>query len=225
VTSLRALRRVALAAITALVLAASAASFSESYRGLYLWAIQHGLSGIWAWVFPLQIDTFIGVGELALFVGLADGWSVRSRAGAWVVTTAGIIVSVAANVGHVAGHDLASRAMAAVPPLAAAAALSIGLGVLKRVVAKSAATDAEPDTDTTATAVVIPDTEMTPDASAEPAINRPATRIPKPAKPGRRVAALVKANPDMSGAELGRKLGLSDRQGRRLLAQANGSTA
>ena len=151
-TSLRVLRRVALAAIAYLVLAASAASFSESYRGLYLWAIHHDLSGIWAWVFPLQIDTFIGVGELALFVGLADGWSIRSRAGAWVVTTAGLIVSVAANVGHVAGHDLAGRATVAVPPLAATAALSIGLGVLKRVVAKSAETDAEPDTDTTAVA-------------------------------------------------------------------------
>jgi len=66
---------------------------------------------------------------------------------------------------------------------------------------------------------VIPDIELTPDASAEPAINRPAKRIPKPAKPGRRVAALVKANPDMSGAELGRRLGVSERQGRRLLAQ------
>jgi hypothetical protein len=43
-------------------------------------------------------------------------------------------VSVAGNVGHVTGHSLADRATAAVPPLAAAAALAVGLGVLKRVV-------------------------------------------------------------------------------------------
>jgi hypothetical protein len=37
-------------------------------------------------------------------------------------------------VGHVTGHAVTSRATAAVPPLAAAAALAVGLGVLKRVV-------------------------------------------------------------------------------------------
>ncbi len=45
-----------------------------------------------------------------------------------------LAVSVAGNVGHVAGHSLASRATAAVPPIAAAAALAVGLGGLKRVV-------------------------------------------------------------------------------------------
>ena len=60
-------------------------------------------------IWPLQVDVFIAVGELALFVALADAWAGRSRAGA-----------------------LAGRATAAVPPLAAA--LAVGLGVLKRVV-------------------------------------------------------------------------------------------
>ena len=86
-----------------------------------------------AW--PLQVDVFIAVGELALFVGLADQWTRRNRVGAWTVTLAGLAVSVAGNVGHVTGHTLASRATAAVPPLAAAAALAVGLGVLKRVIA------------------------------------------------------------------------------------------
>jgi hypothetical protein len=112
-TSLRIPRRVALAAITVLVVAASAASFGESYCALYLWACHHGLSGLWAVVWPLQVDTFIAVGELALFVALADDWSVRSRAAAWTVTLLGLAASVAGNIGHVAGHDLASRATAA----------------------------------------------------------------------------------------------------------------
>src|SRR5258707_4040193 len=138
-TSLRIPRRVALVSITALVVAASVASFSESYRALYLWAQHHGLNGPWCPIWPLQVDTFIAVGELALFVALADGWSVRSRTAAWSVTLLGLAVSVAGNVGHVAGHDLASRATAAVPPLAAAAALAVGLSVLKRTVAVHAA--------------------------------------------------------------------------------------
>jgi len=131
---LRAPRRAALAAIGALVAAASAVSFAESYRGLYDWAHEHGLSGPWAVIWPLQVDVFIAVGELALFVALADRWAPRSRLAAWAVTACGLAVSVAGNVGHVTGHSLTDRATAAVPPLAAAAALAVGLGVLKRVV-------------------------------------------------------------------------------------------
>jgi hypothetical protein len=69
---LRAPRRAALAGISILVGAASLVSFAESYRGLYLWSSHHGLHALWAAVWPLQIDVFIAVGELALFVALAD---------------------------------------------------------------------------------------------------------------------------------------------------------
>ena len=141
---LRTPRRAALAAIAFLVAAASLTSFAESYRGLYLWAHGHGLSGPWAVAWPLQVDVFIAVGELALFVALADQWPSRSRLAAWSVTVGGLAVSVAGNVGHVAGHSLASRATAAVPPLAAAAALAVGLGVLKRVVGGHRATAGQP---------------------------------------------------------------------------------
>jgi hypothetical protein len=133
--SLRVPRAAALIAISVLVGGASLTSFAESYRGLYDWSHEHGLTGVWAAGFPLQVDVFIAVGELALFVALADSWERRSRIGAWLVTLAGLAVSVAGNVGHVTGHLLSDRATAAVPPLAAAAALAVGLGVLKRVVA------------------------------------------------------------------------------------------
>ena len=125
---------IALWVIAGLIAAASSASFAESYRGLWLWARHHGLSGFWAAAFPAQIDVFIAVGEVALFVALARQWSRRSRIGAWLVTLAGLCVSVAGNIGHVASHDIASRLTAGVPPVAATAALAVGLGVLKRVV-------------------------------------------------------------------------------------------
>lgn len=136
-TALGRMRRIALGTIVLLVASATLVSFAESYRALYEWAARHGLHGVWADVWPLQVDVFIAVGELALFVALADAWSVRSRAAAWTVTTLGLAVSVAGNVGHVASADWSSRATAAVPPLAAAAALAVGLGVLKRVVAST----------------------------------------------------------------------------------------
>jgi hypothetical protein len=135
---LRGPRLAALLAIAALVATASGAAFAESYRGLYEWAGHHGLGGFWEAAFPLQVDVFIAVGELALFVALIDGWRARDRAGAWLVTIAGLTVSVAGNVGHVASHRFTDRGTAAIPPLAAAFALAVGLGVLKRVVQKRA---------------------------------------------------------------------------------------
>lgn len=137
-TSLRLPRLVALAAIAVVIGAASLTSLAESYRGLFDWSHEHGLSGTWVAVWPLQVDSFIVVGELALFVGLADLWTLRQRIGAWAVTLAGLAVSVAGNVGHVQSHLLSDRATAAVPPLAAFAALWVGLGVLKRVVGQHA---------------------------------------------------------------------------------------
>jgi hypothetical protein len=43
---------------------------------------------------PLQVDSPIAVGELALFVALADGWPVKSRAAAGTVTALRLAVSV-----------------------------------------------------------------------------------------------------------------------------------
>ena len=139
---LRGPRRAALVAIAVLVAAASLVSFAESYRGLFAWSHEHGLRGVWAVFWPLQVDVFIAVGELALFVALVDAWERRSRIGAWVVTLAGLAVSVAGNIGHAAGGGLTTRVTAAVPPLAAAAALAVGLGVLKRVARQAAPEDA-----------------------------------------------------------------------------------
>jgi Protein of unknown function (DUF2637) len=138
------LRKAALVAIGVLVAAASLVSFAESYRALLDWAGHHGLHGGWAVLWPVQLDTFIAVGELALFVAMADRWPGRSRVFAWLVVSVGLAASVAGNVGHIAGHDVASKMTAAVPPLAAAAALTVGLGVLKRVVARKTSAQSRP---------------------------------------------------------------------------------
>jgi len=132
--TLRAFRAAALWGIAALILTAAASAFSESYRGLFLWAQHHGLAGFWAAAFPMQVDVFMAVGELVLFIAMTDRWTWRDRA----VALLGLAASVAGNVGHVAAHDLQSRGTAAVPPLAAFAALWLGLGVLKRVIARRA---------------------------------------------------------------------------------------
>ena len=93
---LRIARLAALVLITLVILAVTASSFAESYGGLLDWAYSHGLHGRWAIWWPVQLDAFIAVGELALFVGLADRWQKRDRISAWVVTGIGLAASVAA---------------------------------------------------------------------------------------------------------------------------------
>jgi hypothetical protein len=199
------LRKAALAAITVLVAAASAARFTESYRALYDWASRHGVHGMWAAAWPLQVDTFIAVGELALFVALADSWSARSRIAAWTVTGVGLVVSIAGNIGHAAVHDWASRATAAVPPLAAAAALAVGLGVLKRVVASR--------TESATTQLTVPVLTQT-----APADSKDAARLA--------IAASVAAGNPLSQRAVMARFGLSraaERDVRQsVLAQSNG---
>jgi hypothetical protein len=103
---------------------------------LYDWAVHHGLSGWQAKSWPAEIDVFLAVGELALYVAYLDGWPARQRIWLWTTALTGLAVSIAGNIGHIQampGHPviLADRLTAATSPIAAFAGLSVGLLVLK----------------------------------------------------------------------------------------------
>jgi hypothetical protein len=164
-------------------------------------------------VWPLQVDTFIAVGELALFVALADRWKIRSRAAAWLVTLVGLAASVAGNVGHIAGHDTASRFTASVPPLAAAAALAVGLGVLKRVVANKAA----PATVTQQRPVTVSAT-VTPKPVTKRTAKRSSGRTPVTDTEAA-IRSALSATPDIATGQLAATVGVSDRTVRRYRAR------
>jgi hypothetical protein len=129
-------RQAALYAIAAIAIAASANALAHSYAGLYAWAVHHRLTGWQAMSWPAEIDVFLAVGELALYVAYLDGWPARQRAWPWVTALTGLAVSVAGNIGHIQpmpGHPvlLADRLTAAASPLAAFAGLTVGLLVLR----------------------------------------------------------------------------------------------
>lgn len=128
-------RTAALWTVATLVTAGVAVSFMESYRALYWWATNHQVHGAWAILWPIQIDAFVAVGELALFVALLDKWQPKHRSLPWLITGAGLLVSVAGNVGHLQTHNPFDRLTAAIPPLTAYVMLTAGLGILKRVIA------------------------------------------------------------------------------------------
>lgn len=129
-------RRAALCAIGVIALLASMNALAHSYAGLYDWAIHHRLGGWQAMSWPAEIDVFLAVGELALYVAYLDGWPTRQRIWPWATALIGLAVSVAGNIGHIQaepGHPviMADRLTAATSPIAAFAGLAIGLLVLK----------------------------------------------------------------------------------------------
>ena len=129
-------RKAALYAIGLIAILASANALAHSYAGLYDWAVHHRLTGWQAMSWPAEIDVFLAVGELALYVAYLDGWPARQRVWPWATALVGLGVSVAGNIGHIQAEPgqpvlLADRLTAATSPLAAFAGLAIGLLVLK----------------------------------------------------------------------------------------------
>lgn len=129
-------RRYALAVIGVIAILASLDALAHSYTGLYGWAVHHRLGGWQAVSWPAEIDVFLVVGELALYVAYLDAWPWRQRVWPWVTAVTGLVVSVAGNVGHIqplpaAPVTPADRVTAAASPVAAFAGLMIGLLVLK----------------------------------------------------------------------------------------------
>jgi hypothetical protein len=151
-------RRAALQAIGAIAIAASVNALAHSYAGLYDWAVHHRLGGWQAMSWPAEIDVFLAVGELALYVAYLDGWPARQRMWPWATALTGLAVSIAGNIGHIQalpGHPviLADRLTAATSPLAAFAGLSVGLLVLKMTRRRDRAL---PDETTSAAALDLP---------------------------------------------------------------------
>ncbi|HEY3684752.1 MAG TPA: DUF2637 domain-containing protein [Streptosporangiaceae bacterium] len=130
-------RRAALHAIAVIAILASINALAHSYAGLYQWAIHHRMTGWQALTWPAEIDVFLIIGELALYVAYLDAWTARHKLWPWATALLGLTVSVAGNIGHIPtppGGPIpaADRLTAATSPLAAFAGLAIALLVLKQ---------------------------------------------------------------------------------------------
>jgi hypothetical protein len=116
-----------------------------SYRNLLDFASQRGALPLWAAVaWPLLLDVFLVVGELRLFSATARREKLRIKIWAAVLTAVGLAASLAGNIAHAGlGAPWQVKLAAAVPPLAAAASLGTGLGIVK-LKARPAKTGEEP---------------------------------------------------------------------------------
>ena len=166
-------RRAALYAIGVIAMLASANALAHSYAGLYEWAVHHRLTGWQAKSWPAEIDVFLAVGELALYVAYLDGWAARQRLWPWATALTSLGVSIAGNVGHIqaqAGHPviLADRLTAAASPVAAFAGLSVGLLVVKMTRQRRPARAEEPRIVPALVLAPPPEASMAPRSATDP---------------------------------------------------------
>lgn len=173
-------RWLALLIISVVSISATSVAFVESYHGLYLWFHTHGFTQGWAQAAPLTIDSFMIIGELAIFVSIVDHWKSHTRIWAWAVIIGGLVASVGGNVGKVDSSKYWTwKVSAAAAPISAMLGMTIGFQVLKwvmssiaeRQVAESLLAETQPVASTTAEPVY-----LEPEPRPAPALSE----IPRP---------------------------------------------
>lgn len=216
------IRRVTVATVSLLALAAAVMSFA----GLRELALRAGYSEELAWLFPLIVDGLVVTGSLgvvaASLVGLKTWYP-------WMLTWIGVIVSVVGNVA-VANDDFVSKAVHATPPIVFALAIE-GLVRIYRVGAQ-ALVAAEGDTSHSVgrdseTGLEISPTVDEVIASAESLAGEkhnperqtssPVTDTKLPARD--RLRNLLMEEPDITGGDAARRLGIDPSHARKLLRE------
>jgi Protein of unknown function (DUF2637) len=226
------MRRASGAAV--LLVAAIAATVSFLHIGRL--AVQLGQPPLAAWLMPLSVDGTVCAASAALL------WAARETVPAPVMArpmlALGVLATLGANADFGAAHGGAGIALSARPGIAFVGSAEVALGMVRRSTRAVTQADTEAVT-VTATqadteAVTVTATQADTEAVTVTATKRPPERSPRPVRPASRgglrprpakrsfagAAAIVRANPGISEAELGRKFGLSERQGRRLLVAA-----
>lgn len=162
--------------ISVIALLAISTGLAESFRSLIDWAATHGYHGFWAYVWPMVVDSFSVVGEVAVFTSIRRHWPWKKRIVPWFSILVGLGISVSVNVGVTAGGsgDWLTPATHAVAPLAAAMMLTIALSVLKSIMT----TKPEPVPVVVPAPVVVPEPEAT--AEPEPVPEPEPVAVPEP---------------------------------------------
>jgi hypothetical protein len=182
----------------------------ESYSNLVAFSLAHGIPAWHGAIAPVAVDSFIVMGELLLFAGILlhwRGWGLYLFAALLVV--GGFAMSVGGNVWHSASATTLDRAVQAIWPVTATAALTGCLIIIKRLLAnrkpaaarpaKAAKAAPEPAAPGPAGSDQSEDTPEPPSSAPDPTAGEPRARRAVPA-PG------LAAARDETEAQLAREL-------------------
>lgn len=237
------IRRISVA--TVVMLAAGAAVLS--FAGLRELALQAGFPPELAWMFPLIVDGLVLAGSLGVISAALAG--VRTTY-FWFLTLLGVFISVVGNIAS-APEDFLSQSVHAAPPLIFALSVEgllkvyrhavthkpdVGSGTASRTDVLDGGTpsrvDAPPAVDAGADLDVNVG-NVREDRSSAPAVRQPApVSRSKSAAAGTdkkktardRLAELLASDPEISGAQAARQLGIDASHARRLLRELREAT-
>jgi uncharacterized protein DUF2637 len=105
----------------------------ESYSNILAFARAYGLDGWRAAIAPGVPDSFIVMGELLLFAAILKGWGKGSHILGAAMVLWGFALSVGGNVWHAPSASAADRAVSAIWPVTATAALAGALLIVRQV--------------------------------------------------------------------------------------------
>ena len=186
----------ALGAVFVIAAAITITAIVESYSNQVDFALNHQMPAWHGRIAPIAVDAFILLGELLLFAGILlrwRGWGFYAFAAS--LALGGFTLSVAANIWHAPIATDLNRAIQALWPVAATAALAGALLVCKRLISPPAGRPAEP-------AIVMTDRDaavLEPWPAREPAAAEPPPAPgPVPREPRRERAARA---PELAAAQ------------------------
>ena len=183
---------------------ATIAALGLSYRNQLDFATQRGGYPFWAGLFfPLIIDSFVIVGELRVYSATARREKLRIKAWAWLLTLGGLAASMAAGMARtgLAWPPTGQMLAAAVAPLAAAASLGTGLGIVK-LRAREARRADSPSSADVGVAAQQPSQGTTPAPARRSRVRHPGNGTPPP---GPEVLAQMISQDRLDGLPMGRR--------------------
>ena len=220
-----------LSTITVLGLAISAAILS--FSGLQQLSLQAGISHSIAWLLPVVIDGMVLTGSLGVvassLVGIGTWYP-------WTLTLIGVIASIAGNV-SVASHNLSSRLVHAAGPVT----FALSIEGLLRIYRASAVASANRERDRLEQEAKLKSPEYTPQAKSDLSRKGLITNATTQTSSGQKlelkdsnlqsteptkidqVRELWLANPDITGGEASRRLGLDASYARKILKELRGN--
>jgi hypothetical protein len=238
------IRRITVITVAALAVSAAVLSFA----GLLQLAEQAGFPSQMAWLFPLMIDGMVLTGSLGVIASTLAGVSTWYM---WMLTLFGVAASIAGNVAA-APPTLVSQLVHAAPPLVFALSIEGLLRVYRaqahtrvdqadEMPADEVPTDEVPTdevpTSSKPSTIPVASVSPAPAPSAPETALRPARSPAQTTAPARDVSApaagalptarerlreLLRTDPDISGGDAARRLGIDPSHARKLLRAERG---
>jgi hypothetical protein len=131
--------RAALTAFGAIAAGVTVIAVIESYSNLLAFALAYGLAGWRAVIAPGAVDSFIVMGELLLFAAVLLRWGKLPHVLGIAMAAWGFLLSVGGNIWHAHAATPVDRAVAAIWPVLATAALAGTLLIVRQVTTSSGA--------------------------------------------------------------------------------------